>query len=178
MDYPIGYKWLGTVGQLPKTIQEALALFGVHECAGTVDNPVIMGWAAEVGKEIEAAYGHDDVPWCGLFAAVVTKRAGKPVVAGPLWAQNWKKFGAEAEHASLGDILVFVREGGGHVGFYVGEDASAYHVLGGNQGDKVCIARISKARCVAARRPPYNVQPASVKPYHIAANGSVSTNEA
>ena len=35
----------------------------------------------------------------------------------------------------LGDILTFKRNGGGHVGLYVGEDKDCYHVLGGNQGN-------------------------------------------
>jgi len=179
MAFPKGYEWLGTVGPLPKIISEALALYGTLESPGAADNPVILGWAKEVGKDVAAAYGHDAVPWCGLFAAVVAKRADKPVIAGPLWAANWAKFGTAADHASLGDVLVFQRPGGGHVGFYLAEDESAYHVLGGNQGDKVCISRVAKSRCVAVRRPIWaTAQPASVKPYHVAASGALSENEA
>ena len=73
---------------------------------------------------------------------------------------------------------MFQRESGGHVGFYVAEDATAYHVLGGNQSNKVCITRVAKDRLLAARRPKYNVQPASVKPYRVASTGSLSKNEA
>lgn len=50
-------------------------------------------------------------------------------------------------------MLVFDRAGGGHVGFYVGEDLTSYHVLGGNQGDRVSIMRLEKSRCVARRWP-------------------------
>lgn len=180
MAYPKGYEWLGTIGTLPRVIQEALALHGTLEAPGAANNPVIVNWAKEVGKDIAAAYGADSIPWCGLFAAVVVKRAGKPVIAGPLWARNWAKFGQPAPRASLGDVLVFQRAGGGgHVGFYVAEDDSAYHVLGGNQGDRVSIARIAKSRCIAARRPIWDrAQPASVKPYTLAANGRLSENEA
>lgn len=179
MSYPKGYEWLSTIGQLPRTIQEALALHGTLEAVGSANNPRIIAWAAEVGKDVAAAYGADSIPWCGLFAAVVIKRAGKAVIAGPLWARNWAKFGTQADRASLGDVLVFQRAGGGgHVGFYVAEDASAYHVLGGNQGDAVTITRIAKNRCIAARRPPYNVQPTSVKPYSAKGGGALSENEA
>ena len=144
------------------------------------DNPTILAWAKEVSKDVAAAYGHDSVPWCGLFVAVVCKRAGKPVVAGPLWAKNWAKFGDKADRASLGDVLVFTRPGGGgHVGFYVAEDASAYHVIGGNQGDAVNIRPLAKARCIAIRRPPFTIgQPASVRPYIAARSGALSENEA
>jgi hypothetical protein len=73
-------------------------------------------------------------------------------------------------------VLVFQRPGGGHVGFYVGEDATAYHVLGGNQGDAVTIARIAKARCVA-RRWPLGVK-LTGKPVQLASNcGPLSRNE-
>ena len=50
-------------------------------------------------------------------------------------------------------MLVFDRAGGGHVGFYVGEDLTSYDVLGGNQGDRVSIMRLEKSRCVARRWP-------------------------
>ncbi len=66
------------------------------------------------------------------------------------------KFGAPVS-PTLGAILVFWRGKRtgwlGHVGFYTGEDTSAYHVLGGNQGDKVSITRIAKERLLEARWP-------------------------
>jgi hypothetical protein len=47
----------------------------------------------------------------------------------------------------LGDTLVSVRrtpEGkrAGHVAFYVGEDSEAFHHLGGNPSDRVCVSRM------------------------------------
>ena len=76
-------------------------------------------------------------------------------------------------------MLVFSRaKGGGHVGLYVGQDETAFHVLGGNQSDAVSITRIARTRCIAIRRPIYQVQPASVAPVHLAASGVISTNEA
>ncbi|RZL82832.1 MAG: hypothetical protein EOP66_04490 [Sphingomonas sp.] len=53
----------------------------------------------------------------------------------------------------MGVTLVFGREGGGHVGFYVGEDDHAYHAIGRNQSNSVCITRIAKSRLIAARWP-------------------------
>lgn len=180
MNTPPNYQWLSTVGQIPLTIQQAMRFYGVQEVVGKGSNKTIMDWRDELnlaGIKI-AGYSDDDIPWCGLFAAIVTHRAGKPVVKDPLWALNWAKFGTKADKASLGDVLVFKRNGGGHVGFYIAEDAQCYHVLGGNQSNKVCITRIEKARCVAARRPSYNQKPASVKPYVVKPNGIVSSNEA
>lgn len=176
MTIPNSYKWLENISPLPKIVSESLALLGTLERPGAGSNPSIISWAKETG--LAAKYSSDDIPWCGLFVALVAQRAGKEVVANPLWARNWEKFGTKSPSPSLGDVLVFVRNGGGHVGIYIGEDARTYHVLGGNQSDKVCIVRIQKSRCVAVRRPIYNVQPFSVKPYHLSIGGSVSTNEA
>jgi uncharacterized protein (TIGR02594 family) len=174
------YEWLANVGTLPKTISEALKLHGVQEIVGKGSNKTIIGWRDELnaaGVAI-AGYSDDDIPWCGLFAAIVVHRAGKRGVASPLWARNWAKFGTGVQEAGLGDVLVFVRNGGGHVGFYVAEDATAYHVLGGNQSNKVCVTRVEKARCIAIRRPVYNAKPDSVKPYRVASTGVLSRNEA
>jgi cell wall-associated NlpC family hydrolase len=79
----------------------------------------------------------------------------------------------------LGDVLVFKRQGGGHVGLYVGEDKDAYHVLGGNQSDSVSITRILKDRLHAARRCTWKTaQPANVRRVFLSGSGAVSQNEA
>lgn len=172
-----GYPWLRVIS-LPSLAREGLATLGTREIVGPQHNPVILGWAREVG--LADVYRADETPWCGLWMAVVAQRAGWPVVNAPLWARNWARFGAASPEPMLGDVLVFTRPGGGgHVGLYIAEDADAYHVLGGNQGDSVSIVRIAKARMIAARRPAWRIaQPASVKPYRVAASGSLSRNEA
>lgn len=177
MSLPKQYKWLEKEGA-PKMLVEALKLYGTLEFAGTPNNPVIIGWAKEVG--LGAAYSGDAIPWCGLFIAVVAKRAGKQVAVDPLWADNWRKFGSPAPEAMLGDVLVFKRPGGNHVAIYVGEDNDAYHVIGGNQGDKVSITRIAKSRLKenGIRRPVYSIaQPPNVRKIILSATGGISTNE-
>lgn len=181
MSIPAGYAWLAEVGQLPRTIHEGLKLMGTAEIVGRGSNRTIIAWRDELNAAGVAitGYSDDDIPWCGLFAAIVAHRAGKAVPASPLWARNWAKFGVAAPVAGLGDVLVFERPGGGgHVGFYIAEDATAYHVLGGNQSNRVSITRIAKSRCIARRRPAYNVQPAAVRAYRVAAGGALSRNEA
>ncbi len=173
---PTEYQWLLSVGQLPRMVAEALALLGTIETAGPASNPTILAWAKETG--LAAIYTADQIPWCGLFMAVVAKRAGKEFPSSPLWALSWAKFGVEAGQPRLGDVLTFTRKGGGHVALYVGEDEAAYHVLGGNQSDQVCFARIPKVRLYRCRRPAYRVQPDSVQPIHLAAGGALSRSEA
>lgn len=174
---PAAYADLALIRDPPRLIQEALKTYGTRELAGGANSPTIMAWAAEVG--IAREYTADAIPWCGLWTAVVCKRAGWPVVAGPLWALNWSKFGEPGGQPELGDVLTFTRTGGGHVGLYVGEDAGAYHVLGGNTRDDVSIARIDKRRLHACRQPPYRVaKPASSRPIIRSAAGPLSVNEA
>jgi uncharacterized protein (TIGR02594 family) len=174
---PSRYGWLAREPG-PKMIVEALKLFGTLETPGSANNPTIVAWAREVGGEVADVYKADSIPWCGLFMAVVAKRAGKEIPTHPLWALSWSAFGAKSPAAALGDVLVFVRNGGGHVGLYAGEDSWAFHVLGGNQSDRVCITRVAKSRLYAARRPLYRVQPANVRPIHLEATGALSLNEA
>jgi len=70
--------------------------------------------------------------------------------AAPPPARTW---GANLAAAKLarGAVLVFELAGGGHVGFYVGEDLTSYHVLGGNQGKRVSVMRLEKSRCIRRR---------------------------
>lgn len=183
MNLPSQYQWLTSLRGLPNTIRFALAEYGTAEAVGKGSNKTIIAWRDElnqVGAKV-SGFSDDDIPWCGLFAAIIAYRRLKnanEVVKSPLWARNWAKYGIKSPQAGLGDILVFSRGSGGHVGFYVGEDSTCYHVLGGNQSNKVCITRVQKSRLLAARRPPYVVQPRATKAYRLAPSGAVSTNEA
>lgn len=162
--------------QGPKVIDEALKLLGTKEIAGPAHSKAIMGWAEALGLK---AYKNDEIPWCGLLAAIVVHRAGFDVVADPLWAANWGKFGTKQKVAMKGDILTFKRPGGNHVAFYVGEDETHYHVLGGNQSNMVNIIRIDKSRLTNIRRCPWKVsQPDTVRQIHLSAIGEISENEA
>ena len=171
---PAMYSWLNTITP-PNIIKEALKLYGVDEVLGKQNNPEILSW----GRECNISYNADSIPWCGLFVAVVVKRANWTIVDNPLWARNWMNFGVPSPSPGLGDIMIFSRNGGGHVGFYIGEDLQYYHVLGGNQGDSVNIIRINKDRLIGARRPKWRIsKPASVKRYTLGASGIISQDEA
>ncbi len=174
---PKNYGWLANEPG-PRMLVEALKLHGIRETQGPRNTPEIMAWAAEVGGGLEKVYTADRIPWCGLFMAVVAKRAGKSPCAQPLWARAWASWGTASPRAALGDVLVFSRNGGGHVGLYVGEDRTAYAVLGGNQGDAVSITWIAKERCIAVRREYRIAPPANVRPVRLKRTGALSVNEA
>lgn len=160
----------------PKMILEGIAIYGTKEVIGSGDNPTILAWAREVGLEYE--YRHDSVAWCGLAMAVVAQRAGKPVVAEPLWALHWADWGRRVnDGAKLGDVLTFKRVGGGHVGIYIGEDDLHFHVMGGNEEDQFTIIPMEKSRLYAIRRPPYMVQPVNVRQILLNTDGTLKKVE-
>jgi uncharacterized protein (TIGR02594 family) len=162
----------------PETIKQALKMYGTAEVPGNGNNQIILNWAAEVEKATglpHLGYTDDSIPWCGLFAALVCSRAGyaDQIIKTPLWAPSWVAFGDASPIPSFGDVMVFSRNGGGHVSFYVGEDADYYHILGGNQSDMVDIMQEPKSKFTGARRPRWDAggQPASVRKIIVGASG-------
>lgn len=172
---PDQYKWLLNEPG-PALLTTALKYYGLREGAGSADNPIIMKWAHDFGI---TWYEHDSIAWCSLYMGEVAKEAGF-VPPGPnylLAAASWATWGNTVGSPKLADILVFNRPGGHHVGLYIGEDVDAFHVLGGNTGDAVAIARLAKNRLIAARRPNYNPVPDNIRKITLSSAGVLSTNE-
>ena len=165
---PKQFKWILNE-KMPKLVMFAMSLYGITERLATGhDNPMLLRWAKICGLK---DYTNTKIPWCGLFMAYICKMCGWPVVGCPLGAANWLHFCLVVDVAMFGDILIFARPGGHHVGLYIGEDDLHYYVLAGNQGNKVCIVRVFKSRCIGIRRPFYQSQPANVRVIRL--NGGV-----
>ncbi len=116
---------------------------------------------------------------CGDFVetCIALTLPDEQMVVNPYYALNWLKFGVALTTPTLGCILVFQRPGGGHVGFYVGETATHYRVLGGNQSDRVTdSALIAKERCKGFRWPATAPLPTTGRTQ--VSGGTVSHNEA
>lgn len=159
----------------PRWFVEAKQYVGLKEIPGPRHNTTIQSWLSKLG----AWWRDDETPWCGVFVAHCMREAGLPVPQHWMRAKAWADYGANlrASHVAPGAILVFSRKGGGHVGFYVGEDATFYHVLGGNQSNAVNVMRIAKARCIAIRWP--RGEPVIGGPRHVSPTSApVSVNEA
>lgn len=167
---------------IPDWLEYARTFKGVKEIPGPKHNAVIIGWAVQLGGWVKAYVTNDDAPWCGLFPAHVFQKVlpGFKRPANPLSALAWGKVGVPILMPSPGAILTFKRPGGGHVGFYEGEDATHYHVLGGNQGNAVSIARIEKNRLVAQgiRWPDGEPLPTGGRVWLNPDGAPVTTNEA
>lgn len=158
----------------PRWMQLARAKLGQREIKGPKHN----NWIAGIWGTLGATwFNNDDTPWCGAFVADCLHRAGRKIL-GPAEfprALAWAKWGQPCA-PTVGAVVVFKREGGGHVGFLAGENEANYYVLGGNQGDMVSIAPIAKARAVAIRWPhDVGLRPAGLPRM---SGGVVSTNEA
>lgn len=146
---------------------------GVREIPGPQTSSKIGGWLRKLNSWIK----DDETPWCGVFVAAVMQEAKKPFPTLYPRAKSWADYGSRlrTEFLAPGAILVFGREGGGHVGFYLGEDDTHYHVFGGNQKNMVCSMRIAKSRLIASRWP--KGEPVNGGPVRLAANGMISHNE-
>lgn len=185
---PADYSWIGphVLKNGPKIVREALKTFGIKEKPGKLHSAEILDMARFLGGVIEDFYTSDEIPWCGLAVSYWIKKAGfePPKNYSQVRARDFATWGRPADKPSFGDVLVFWRGSpkgrDGHVGLYIMEDPNAYHVLGGNQGNKVCIVRIQKNRLIAARRCPWRfLQPRGVKPFKVeTALGQFSRNEA
>lgn len=163
----------------PRWLTLARADLGIRETPGVANNPVLMKRFASITRALGVTYNADSVPWCGAVMAWWMTQCGITPPAIAVRAKSWAGFGQNLrpERVAPGAVMVFAREGGGHVAMYVGEDATAYHVLGGNQGDRISIMRLAKERCVAIRWP--TGEPVTGRPVQLAISGApLSGNEA
>ena len=158
--------------------EEAKHLMGTKEVSGSKNNAEILDWA----KDLEIHYPADEIPWCGLFVAhcVGATLPEEPLPANPLGARQWERFG-DSTQPRVGAVMVFWRkpreQGLGHVGFYVGEDHDGYQILGGNQGDQVCLTWMPKDRFLNAHWPKSAAKLTSVAVFKKR-NEGFSSNEA
>lgn len=139
---------------------------GLTEVPGPAANPTLLDMAKNLGGWVAQFFVSDETPWCALFVNRVLQEAGLSLSgrAGSVdlvRARSFATYGIPLEVPCLGAILVFERQGGGHVGFYVGETLKAYRVLGGNQSNSVNETWIAKDRCIAVRWPDPATRPGS-----------------
>lgn len=156
-------------------MQEAAKIRGLHERR---DTGKLRQWFDKSVSWIDPR----DIPWCGAFVATAHRLADPhiPLPENPLGARNWRDWGQSTD-PTHGATLVFWRVSPhswqGHVGFYHGEDATHYHVLGGNQSNAVTVSRMAKSRLLASRWP--NGVPVTGRRIHLTPAGvPISHNEA
>jgi uncharacterized protein (TIGR02594 family) len=124
----------------------------VEEIKGSQDNPRIVAYH----DTTTLSANDDETPWCSSFVNFCMKEAGINGTHSAL-ARSWEKWGKKLDQPATGCVVVLERPAGGanagHVGFYLAEQGSEIQLLGGNQGDKVCIKPFKKNRVIAYRWP-------------------------
>jgi uncharacterized protein (TIGR02594 family) len=137
-------------------IEKAIECLDIVEFPGISNNPVIASWAEEVNAP--SKYKEDKTPWCALFMSYIVHSCGYDLPKGSTKSLNWLEWGGTIEIPEIGDILIYKKRIGGHIGLFVEEDGDYYWTLGGNQSrkegqDSVNIKRIKKSKCVRICRP-------------------------
>ena len=121
---------------------------GISEVAGSGDNPRIL----EYHKQTSLKATDDEVAWCASFVSwvfVMAKLKSKKSAR----AKDWLEWGKPLDKPHYGCVVVFTRDGGGHVAFFVKEDEKGTYVLGGNQSNKVCYEYYPSNRVLGYRWP-------------------------
>lgn len=158
----------------PDWLRAARANIGERETLGPNDSPFIR----QILDKFKASWLKGQ-PWCGGAVAFWMSNAGLQTPKEWFRAKSWLDWGVKQRFPSVGSVVVFEREGGGHVGLVVGVDgAGRLLVLGGNQGDSVKISPFDKDRVAGYRWPSDADWPASTQlPVYASAEAS-SRNEA
>lgn len=155
-------------------IAEARRNIGTREIKGPKHEPKILAWWKAIKR---AGIKDDETPWCAAFVGGCLEAAG--IVSSRFEsAKSYESWGAPLSAPAYGCVVVFSRDGGGHVGFVVGRDErGGLLVLGGNQGDAVNIKSFDRSR-VTAYRWPQGVPTPAASPLPMLAATELSRNEA
>lgn len=157
---------------------EAYRVKGLHEGR---NKSTLWSWLRSDGATVGDP---TQVPWCGDFVqtSLALTMPMEPLPSNPYLASAWTSFGIPVT-PQYGAVMSFWRESPtswkGHVAYYVGETATHYKVLGGNQSNAVTETLLAKDRLRqnGARWPKTAMPPTGRK---VAVDGSglvVSTNE-
>ena len=156
-------------------IAEARTHIGLREVPGPKNNSVILGWL----RKLRAWWSDDSTPWCGTFAAMCLANAGLTPPKDWYRATAWLTLPVALSRPAYGCVVVFTRDGGGHVGFVVGKDkAGNLMVLGGNLGDAVNIRPFALNRVAGYRWPSAYPSTGRFNLPVLDSDGKVSDNEA
>ncbi len=120
-------------------VSEARKLIGQAEVKGPQHNPEILQMWREIRR---GGIRDDETPWCAAFVGAMLERAG---IRSSRFesARSYLDWGQHLTLPVPGCIVVFTRQGGGHVGFAVGRDQS---------GKRPCKLR-PRRPCVTLRAP-------------------------
>lgn len=153
----------------PLWLRCAAADIGLREIPGVATAPKIAKWL----QQLRAWWRDDETPWCGVACAAWMTAAGVTPPKEYFRAKAWLDWGRAIKTPVRGCVVVFGREGGGHVGIVVGETAGGgLAVLGGNQGNAVSVAAFPRSRVLGFRVPAGDQQYAALPRVDVGASRS------
>lgn len=156
----------------PRWLEEARKHTGLKEIKGPSHNPLILQFWKDIRR---SGIQDDETPWCAAFTGAMLERAGIRSTRFES-AKSYLDWGTELKAPLYGCVVVSGRQGGGHVGFVVGEKQNGdLMVLGGNQGDAVSICAFSRDRVLGYRWP--ENEPQDLRPLPVM-DGQRSVSEA
>ena len=159
--------------QDPRWLQLARGFIGLREVKGGKHAPEIVQFWKDIKR---GGIKDDETPWCAAFVGAMLERSG---IRSSRYesAKSYLQWGRTLSEPVLGCVVVFTREGGGHVGFLVGRDkAGNLLILGGNQSDQVNIRAFPVSRVTGYRYPAELPLPTDPIPV-LASGGAVSKRE-
>jgi uncharacterized protein (TIGR02594 family) len=141
-----------------------LSQMGVAEMPGEDAHPFVRWCLSRVGFGLKAS---DETAWCSAFVNTVHEMCGLPRSKSAA-ARSWLAVGTPIELADwkIGDVVIITRGDGpqpgpevisaqGHVGFLADVDETVKKeiaILGGNQGNRISVARFPVNRLLGVRR--------------------------
>jgi len=108
-------------------------------------------------SRVKAIVGHNPkrIPWCGTFACHVLKKNGYKCPPSKASARSYLELGKKVSlsQARRGDLVVYARRSGGHVGFFVKSTGRGkIEMVSGNDGNAVKTRVRSTKGVIGVRR--------------------------
>lgn len=151
-----------TAPRVVRAYDLARKFHGLRELPGSLHSAAVLAMLQHVDRSVR----DDETPWCSAFVNYVTWLLDLPS-SNSLAARSWLTVGTSVSllEARAGyDVVVLSRgphappasvlDAPGHVGFFHAYDIAArtVAVLGGNQGNQVCLQGFAAARVLDIRR--------------------------
>lgn len=130
----------------------------VMDDGAKTSNPLVQEWIERAGGGADKSSIH--TPWCAYFHDAMLIEAGVGAMKSGL-ARAHLKWGVKVEEGDeqVGDSVILRRRKNGvddgvlgHITFFVEGDDHTITGLGGNQGDKVCLATYRRSDILGVRR--------------------------
>lgn len=128
-------------------MRTALGEVGTKEAPGTAANAQILEYFKAAKFKTADDTGEENA-WCASFVSWVMKRHGYTPPQNAFRALAWEHFGKKLNEPVYGALGIKRRsKGGGHISFVAGKsaDGKSLYMLGGNQDNRVNIARYDRS---------------------------------